>query len=470
MQPGHAVITRCRGCGTRAVNSRSVQRELDERLLEGCVAYAEQIARSYCCLPVHSRTQGTEDSSSKTQTLGVSVDTGCFADRHTDFMQKRTDGLTMRSIRSWLLRGNAIWRHALVMAFVSGALFLSFALESFGNPHWFPFRVAIVAVNWFCGPGPGWLAAALSVALFQYYFIPPTHSFALRRRDLPSPFFLILLQVTANLAASWKRQIEASIKLLIHQMAEQRRTEEALQIARAELARVARITTVGHLAAAIAHEVNQPLAAIVANTDARAAWLDVQTPNLVEARAAAERAGQGAIRASEVVSCIRALITKKPTERDYVQLNEIVEEIVALAAGHASISAVTVVVELAPGLPLVHADRVQLQQVILNLIRNGIEAMSGIEGRPRQLVIKTQTQAAGMVCFSIQDSGIGVSAEHMPRLFEPFFTTRTQGIGMGLSISHSIIEAHARRRWAESTPDHGSVFQFTLPCDAGHTA
>ena len=386
-------------------------------------------------------------------------------------MQKRIDGLTMRSIRSWPLRGNAIWRYALAIALVTGSLSLSLALEaSFGNPFWLLFPVAVIAANWFGGRGPGWLAVGLSVVLVQYYFIPPLRSLAIRREDIPFILTFVSLTVLANCAVTWKRQIEDSNEMLVHQMAEQRRTEDALQVARAELARVARITTVGELAASIAHEVNQPLAAIVANADACAAWLELQTPNLVEARAAAERTAQGATRASEVVNRIRALITKTPTERSYIQLNELVEEMVAVAAGQASSKAITVVVELAPGLPLVRADRLQLQQVVLSLILNGIEAMSGIHGRPRQLVIKTQMQAPGIVCVSIQDSGIGVNAGRMPWLFEPFFTTPSQGIGMGLSISRSIIEAHAGSLWAESTPDRGSVFHFTLPSGAGHSA
>ncbi len=361
--------------------------------------------------------------------------------------------------------------YVLAIALVTGSLSFSLMLEaSFGSPFWLLFPVAVMAANWFGGRGPGWLAVGLSVVLVQYYFIPPLRSLAIGRQDIPFTFAFVSFTGLANCAVTWRRQIEDSNEMLVQQMAEQRPTEDALQVARAELARVARITTVGELAAAIAHEVNQPLAAIVANADACVAWLELQTPNLVEARAAAERAAQGATRASEVVSRIRALITKTPTERAYIQLNELVEEMVAVAEGQASSSAVTVMVALAQGLPLVHADRLQLQQVVLNLILNGIEAMSGIHGRPRQLVIKTQMQAPCMVCVSIQDSGIGVNVGRMPWLFEPFLTMPSQGVGMGLSISRSIIEAHAGSLWAESTPDRGSVFHFTLPSGAGHSA
>jgi C4-dicarboxylate-specific signal transduction histidine kinase len=220
------------------------------------------------------------------------------------------------------------------------------------------------------------------------------------------------------------------------------------------------------LTTSIAHEVNQPLAAVVANADACVAWLAFDKPNLEEARAAAERAVQGATRASDVIGRIRSLINKEEPQRAEIQINEIIEEAVALHGIQASTDNLSVEIELTPGLPVVLGDRIQLQQVVLNLMRNGIEAMASVADRPRLLLIRSQMEA-GQVLFSIRDSGIGVSAEAMSRLFEPFFTTRNQGIGMGLAISRSIIEAHGGRLWAESVPDEGSTFQFILPSD-GH--
>jgi len=246
-------------------------------------------------------------------------------------------------------------------------------------------------------------------------------------------------------------------------MAEQRRTEEALQKTRTELARVVRITTIGELTASIAHEVNQPLAAVVANADACVAWLALQSPNLMEARAAAERTIQGATRASEVITRIRSLINKTAPEKVQVQLNDVIEETIALADRQASKNNIPVVTEFAQNLPVVLGDRIQLQQVILNLMLNGIESMSSINHRLRRLLVRSQIHEDNQVCVSVEDSGIGVSAENMPRLFEPFFTTRSQGIGMGLAISRSIIEAHGGRLWVESVVGQGSVFQFALP-------
>jgi C4-dicarboxylate-specific signal transduction histidine kinase len=232
----------------------------------------------------------------------------------------------------------------------------------------------------------------------------------------------------------------------------------------------ARITTIGELTASIAHEVNQPLAAVVANADACVAWLARQEPDLAEARAAAERTIQGATRASEVIVRIRSLINKTAPEKSPVQLNRLIEETAALAGGQASRNNVSLELELSPGVPAVQGDSIQLQQVILNLLMNGIEAMTNVADRPRRLVVGTRLVDANQVRVSVEDSGIGLSSGVMARLFEPFFTTRSKGIGMGLSISRSIIEAHGGRLWAELPDACGSIFRFTLPGGDGKVA
>jgi C4-dicarboxylate-specific signal transduction histidine kinase len=384
----------------------------------------------------------------------------------------------------------ALVRYSLAIALVAIALLLSLVLRvPFGNPFWFFFSVAVIATTWFAGRGPGWVAVCLSSLAALYYFIPPLYSFAVKPQDVPFFLSFVACEMVANWIISWQKQTEDSLRqardelevrvaertselkdandALLNRMEEQKRTEEALQRVRSELARVVRITTIGELTASIAHEVNQPLAAIVANADACVAWLTLQIPNLVEARAAAERTIMGATRASEVITRIRSLINKTPTERAQVQLNEIIEESVVLAESQAKRNNVPVELELEQGLPVVLGDRIQLQQVILNLMLNGIESMSGVTGGPRRLIIRSRIQEDHQVNVSIEDKGIGVSAENMTRLFEPFFTTRTQGIGMGLAISRSIVEAHGGRLWAESTVNQGSVFQFTLQIGSG---
>jgi C4-dicarboxylate-specific signal transduction histidine kinase len=399
----------------------------------------------------------------------------------------------MQSIHALPAKSPALLRYAFAIALVSIALLLSLALQvRFDNPFWFFFAIAVIAATWFGGRGPGWVAVGISTVVVLYFFIPPYRVWSVNLGDIP--FFLTFVgcQVVANWLISWRRETEDSLRRtrdelevkvgertaelhdanesLLEQIAEQKRTEEALQVTRTELARVVRITTIGELTASIAHEVNQPLAAVVANADACVAWLSHQTPNLVEARAAAERATQGATRASEVIVRIRSLINKATPEKARVQVNETIEEAVALADGQASRNNVSLLVELSPDLPVVLGDRIQLQQVILNLVMNGIEAMASVADRPRQLIIRSRMQDAAQVCVSVQDCGIGVRPEVMPRLFEPFFTSRSAGMGMGLPISRSIVEAHGGRLWAESTVSKGSVFQFTLPTAGGSVA
>ncbi len=382
----------------------------------------------------------------------------------------------------------ASFHYGLAIGFVFLALLVSWALQnSFGNPFWFFFSVAVILSTWFGGTGPGWLAVICSTLAVMYYFTPPLHSFAVTPHDFPYFVTFVACEMGMAQLISWRRRTEDSLRqardelevrvaertaelknvndALVRQMAEQRRTEETLQATRAELARAARITTIGELTASIAHEVNQPLAAVVANADACVAWLSRETPDLAEARSAAEGATQGATRASEVIARIRSLITKATPEKTRVQINRVIEQTAAVAERQAANNHVAIKVELSPDLPIVFGDSIQLQQVILNLVVNGIEAMTSVTGGPKMLILRTEPENKGQIRVSVQDSGVGLNDEVMGRLFEPFFTTRAKGMGMGLSISRSIIEAHRGRLWAESNGLGGATFQFTLPSE-----
>jgi C4-dicarboxylate-specific signal transduction histidine kinase len=239
--------------------------------------------------------------------------------------------------------------------------------------------------------------------------------------------------------------------------------EQALREAQAELAHVTRVTTLGELTASIAHEVNQPLAAVVANAEACLRWLDRDVPDLAAARRSAEWVINDGIRASEVVRRVRALAHKADIEKAPLDVNDIVGEVIALVQRELASHRVSLRMELAPALPKILGDRVQLQQVIINLVMNGIEAMQPVTDRPRELVIRSRQEEMQQVLLSVTDCGVGISAENANRLFNAFFTTKSSGLGMGLSICRSIVEAHGGRLSASGDEGRGATFQFVLP-------
>jgi two-component system, LuxR family, sensor kinase FixL len=245
---------------------------------------------------------------------------------------------------------------------------------------------------------------------------------------------------------------------------ERKRAEEALQKTQAELAHVTRVTALGELTASIAHEVNQPLAAVVTNGNACLRWLARQPPDLLEAQQAVGRIIKDGNRASEVIGRIRRLVKKAPSRKDWVDLNDIIHEVIALAQSEIQRHRISLITQLSDGLPLVLGDRIQLQQVILNLIINGIEAMSRLKEEPRELLINAgKDDSNGLLLVAVRDTGMGLDSANLDQLFDAFYTTKPDGMGMGLAISRSIIEAHGGRLWATVNSPHGAVFQFTLP-------
>jgi C4-dicarboxylate-specific signal transduction histidine kinase len=236
-----------------------------------------------------------------------------------------------------------------------------------------------------------------------------------------------------------------------------------------ELAHVNRVTTTGQLAASIAHEVNQPLAGVVANAAACLRWLD-RGPDLDAARRSLEWIIDDGNRASEVIRRVRALANKTDIEKAPLDINGVVSEVIALVQRELVSHRVSLRMELASALPMILGDRVQLQQVIINLVMNGIEAMQLVTDRPRELMIRSRQDETQQVLVSVTDCGVGIAAENADRLFNAFFTTKSGGMGMGLSICRSIMEAHGGRLWAMANDRHGATFQFTLPMNTDTAA
>ena len=249
----------------------------------------------------------------------------------------------------------------------------------------------------------------------------------------------------------------------IRDLSEKKRSEEALNKARTELAHVSRVTSLSAFTASIAHEINQPLSGIVTNASTCLRMLDAEPPNVSGARETARRALRDSHRLSDVITRLRALFTRKEVKTEPVDINELAREVIALYLAELERNHVSLRLEFAEGLPSVMGDRIQLQQVILNLVRNASDAMSAVKDRPRELVVSTEP-AGKEVCFKVRDAGIGIDPTASERLFESFYTTKEDGMGMGLSVSRSIIEAHEGRLWAMANDGPGATFAFSVPC------
>ena len=330
------------------------------------------------------------------------------------------------------------------------------------------------------------LVSVVAVLCLDYFFAEPL--FSLRMDDPLNIVAAIVFLGTALLITrvmAQRKRAEAALQKVLGEleskvqertaelaranddlrgeMGERQRAQEALQKAQAELAHVTRVMTLGELMASIAHEVNQPLAAVVTNAQACLRWLALETPRLDEARAAVERIVRDGNRASEVIQRIRALAKKTEPQMVSLDINDVIREAISLEQREMLSQRVSLRTELASALPPVLGDRIQLQQVVINLVMNGLEAMAPVTDRPHEMLIRSQPHEAGEVLVAVQDSGIGIDSANAERLFNAFFTTKASGMGMGLSISRSIIVAHGGNLIASPNADHGATFQFTLP-------
>lgn len=382
----------------------------------------------------------------------------------------------------------ALWRYGSALLFVAGASVLTLLLQSvFSTRFWFLFIAAVVASAWFGGKGPGWLAAVLSTLAADYIFQPTPYRWTLDRDDVS---FLLSFAVCALLASwfsSWRHQIEAALRqardelevrieertvelrkaneALRAEVAERQRAQEAFNQVRAHLAHVNRVMAMAELTTFIAHELNQPLAAVVTSANACERWLAGNAPDIKKARDALGRIVKAGMMASEVVARNRALFQRSASERQRLDVNEVIRETTDLLRHEAMRHGVCVQTDLAADLPPVAADRVQLQQVLVNLVMNGLEAIKATADQSGELHIRSRRENSKEVLITVQDSGVGLDAELVEKVFSPFFTTKSHGLGLGLTISRSIVESHGGRLWAVPSTSGGATFQFTLPAE-----
>jgi signal transduction histidine kinase len=357
----------------------------------------------------------------------------------------------------------------LALVFVLAALVpeLFVVKHFFPYPFLFLFLGAVVASAWFGGMAGGLFAVVLSIIAVDYFFIPPVNSFTF---NAAVALYLASFVVCA-LAASWVSSAMKRSEMALKEARDQLevRVEErtaALMKTEAELTRLSRVLSMGELTASIAHEIKQPLTAVVMNGHACIEWLSASPPNLDRVRQSTEKIIQDGTRAGAILSRIRALFKKETSTKDWLDLNDVIQEIMVLVRAEAQKLHIPMRAELAPDLPRVMGDRIQLQQVVLNLIMNGMDAMASQNNAPKELLVCTWKQSADEIGVRVEDTGVGLDPENVEKIFDPFFTTKAHGIGMGLSISRTIIESHDGKLWATPRLASGTIFQFTIPVNA----
>jgi signal transduction histidine kinase len=310
----------------------------------------------------------------------------------------------------------------------------------------------------------GLFAVAFSILAVDYLFIPPAVGFVINAAAGTYLAAFVVCAMVASWVSSSKKKSEEALKETRDQL-EARVSERtaALMKTQSELTHLSRVLSMGELTASIAHEIKQPLTAVVAHGDACLEWLSAEPPNLDKARHSAERIIQEGTRAGALLSRIRAIFKKDNPSKHWIDINEMVQDLMVLLRDEALRRKISIRTELDPDLPRVEVDRVQLQQVVLNLVMNGMDAIGSAANSENVLLIKSEKVSESELVVSVEDTGAGLTPENADRIFDTFFTTKAQGIGMGLSISRSIVESHEGRLWATPRPGGGTIFQFTVP-------
>lgn len=379
------------------------------------------------------------------------------------------------------------FRYLIPVVTVAAATAFTSLLEvgSSGNPYLFLFFISIVVSAWFAGAGPGWLSVFLAIFAVDFFFIPPIYVLDFSLKDLPWLAAFVGCAVATNGLSLRRRSMELELlrahteleqrviertqelrktnEKLIVEIAERARTEAALRDTQNELARAGRIMTVGELTSSIAHEINQPLAAVMSNAEAALNWLQRNPPALDQTRESVAAIVAAAGRAGDIIIRIRSLIKRGSPDLTRLDINEVVDGVLVTARAGFKTQNVLIERRLESDLPAMSGDRIQLQQLVSNLLNNATEAMADILDRPRKLVVCTKRTPGNGIAITIEDSGAGLADADTARLFQPFYSTKADGTGMGLSICRSIAEAHGGKIFAASSSPYGAVFSVELP-------
>src|SRR5215469_17773499 len=377
-------------------------------------------------------------------------------DRKEDLDRSRLVGLRALAIR-----------YGIAALLAVGALLASLGIQhlfDFPYPFLFLFFGAVMVSAWIGGMGAGLFAVLLSTLSVDYFFVPPFYSWQISTTAETYFVAFVLSALVASWISSAKKRSEEALQEARNQL-EIKVSDRtaALMQTQAELARLSRALSMGELTASIAHEISQPLTAVVTNGDACLQWLSASPPNLEKARQSTEKIIQDGTRAGAVVARIRALFKKEEPVKDWVNVNETIQELVGFLRHEASSRHIAIRAQLIPSMPLVNVDRVQLQQVVLNLVMNAMDALDDAVGNNSEIVIGSTMSGGNEIVVSVEDCGPGLNPDTIHKIFDPFFTTKPQGIGVGLSISRSIIESHEGPLWSSPNPNGGAIFQLTLP-------
>jgi signal transduction histidine kinase len=361
------------------------------------------------------------------------------------------------------------FHYGAALLFVGISFLITFVLQQrFPYPFLFFFFGGVVASAWFGGTGPGLVSVVLSTLLVDYFFLPPFNSFSIS----PSAEAYFGAFVACALIASWisssKKKAERAL-LQARDELELRVSERTatLMQTQGELARLSRMLSMAELTASVVHEMGQPLTGVVTNAQACLEWLSAGPPNTDKATRSARNIVRDGTRAGLVLDRMRSLFRKGPLEKEWLDINEVIRELVVLVRDEARRRSVQINLLLEPHLPEIRADRVQLQQVILNLALNAMDAVEEKSREDRRVVLTSARKQPQEILIRVEDCGAGLPLELREKIFEPFFTTKPDGIGVGLSISRSIVEAHHGRIHAFPRESGGTVVEFTIPIEKG---